>query len=358
MLQSSISTRGLVAIPRPVAFGAIKALPLRHCRQIPTPKETSPREQFVCAAEAQSPDSSGTSFVDYALGQGTYQLLTGVLAVWSVAFVFAAPLIGEKMYGMTLLPFAELAFRSMGALLLIPAGLCYTLQSAVAENRLDSPTYKRTSLAVALSLLAMCGFKFFQLSQGLVMNDLGVWLNSVIQVLPTVAFIKVYGMSTMQDIIPGFISGVTSLFQPDNINAAIYSVLSAGTMAYALIAMISPSSLASFMLTQSVDSFGKLLIRDLGAATFLLSIALFTLKDAADRGRLGFTTFKNLNIAAFLTAVAKIGSTVYVDRSTLSAVGGSPAAGIVSRNAWILLVVVYGSLALISGYNALMAKRE
>jgi len=351
MLQSSISTKGLIAIPRPVLCGANKALLLTPCRRTPTlARETTDRQPLVCSAEAQSPNSSGTSFVDYALGQGTYQLVSGLLTVWAVAFIFAAPWVAENIYGVTLLPVAELVVRSMGSLMLIPAALCFTLQSAVEENRLDSPTYKRSSFAVALTLLVICGFKFFNLSQGLVMSDLGIWLNTTVQLLPTVAFLKLYGMSTMQDIIPGFISGVTSLFQPDNINAAIYSVLSAGAMGYALVAMISPTSLASFMLNKPLDAFAKLLVQDLGAMTFLLSIALFTLKDAADRGRLGFTTFKNLSIAAFLTAAAKIGSTLYVNRNA----GGQ----LVTRNSLILLAVVYGSLALVSGYNVLMTKKE
>lgn len=190
------------------------------------------------------------------------------------------------------------------------------------------------------------------------MNDIGVWGNSIVQLLPSVAFIKLYGMSIMQDIIPGFISGVTSLFQPDTINSAIYSVLSAAAMAYAIIAMANPTALASFMFTQSVDVFAKLTIQDNGALSFLLSIALFTLKDAADRGRLGFSTFRNMNIAVFITAVLKLGACAYVNKTTMSAVSGSPVAYVMTKNAWIVTIAVYGSLALVSGYNALMAKKE
>jgi len=360
MLISGTATRGLVALPRPAFSAANKSLPLRHCRPTPTPlRETSERLQFVCEAQAQSPDSSETSFVDYALGQGAYQLITGLCAVYSVGFIFAAPFAAEWMWGVKLFPAAECAFRSFGAALLIPAAMCYTLQSAVSENREDSPTYKRTAFAVALSFLVVCGFKFFRLSQGLVMSDFGVWFNTVFQILPAVTFVKIYGVSELQEIIPGFISGVKSLFQPENINAAFYSVLSVASMVLAGVAMIVPTSLASFVFTQDVDMLGQLVIQDYGALSFLLGIVLFTLKDAADKNRLGFITFKNLNIACAVAAVTKLGAAFYVTRQFgMSGVGGSPAAQLITRNGWIMQIVVYGALALLSGYNAVMAKKE
>ena len=196
------------------------------------------------------------------------------------------------------------------------------------------------------------------MSQGLIISDLGIWFNSAIQLLPAVAFIKLYGVNTLQDIIPGFISGVQSLFQPENINAAFYSILSAGAMAFALLAMVIPTKMASVVFTQPVDALAQLIIKDAGALVFCLSIALFTLKDAADKNRLGFITFRNLNIGCCLAGVTKLGAALYVARSTMSAVGGSPAACIISRNGWIMQGALFGGMALLSGYNALMAKKE
>ena len=199
--------------------------------------------------------------------------------------------------------------------------------------------------------------KFIAVSNGLAISTFGVYGTSVIQLLPAVAFFKLYGTSTLPDIIPGMISGVTSLFQPDNINSALYSIISAATMVYGIIAVVNPAAIASVMLVHQADTFTRLIIQAVGAANYLMSIICFTLKDAADRGRLGFSTFKTLNIAVCLTCLGKIGSNYYVN-ATAPATAAGVKQSLLTRFSWIAMISVYGTLALVSGINAIIAKKE
>ena len=223
------------------------------------------------------------------------------------------------------------------------------------------------------------GFKLFYISaHGLAPPNLGTWISSIMQLMPTVAFLKLYGTSTLSDIIPGVLSGISSVFQPDNLNAVFYSLLTVVTMIVAVCACISPSTMASAILAPGADSFSYFFIRCVACKMFLISIVCFTLKDAADRGRLGFSTFKTLNIGLCAAAIAKIGNGLYLARVTaaatpvpaVAAAASSKAAAaatkvIVEQNTelmtqfgWITKFIIFGSLALVSGYNAIAAKRN
>ena len=222
-------------------------------------------------------------------------------------------------------------------------------------------------------------FKFFYMSaQVLAPPIVGTWLSSIMQLMPTIAFLKLYGMSTLSDIVPGVLSGISSVFQPDNLNSVFYSLFTVVTMIIAVSAWITPSTMASAMLAPGADNFSYFLIRCVACMMFMTSITCFTLKDAADRGRLGFSTFKTLNIGLCAAAIARIGNMLYLARMTAAA-APAPAvttaassktaatatkviveqsAGLMTQRGWITTFVLFGSLALVSGYNAITAKKN
>lgn len=49
-------------------------------------------------------------------------------SVFSVAFLFAAPMISDKFVGVALTPVSELLMRGNGAMVLVPAAICYCMQ--------------------------------------------------------------------------------------------------------------------------------------------------------------------------------------------------------------------------------------
>ena len=222
-------------------------------------------------------------------------------------------------------------------------------------------------------------FKFFYMSfHGFAPPTVGTWFSSIIQVMPTIAFLKLYGTSTLSDIVPGVLSGIRSVFQPDNLNAVFYSLFTVVTMIIAVGAWITPSTMASALLAPGADNFSYFVIQCAACMMFMTSITCFTLKDAADRGRLGFSTFKTLNIGLCAAGIARIVNALYLAGVTAAA-APAPAvttaasskaaaaatkviveqsAGLMTQRGWITTFVLFGSLALVSGYNAITAKKN
>lgn len=185
--------------------------------------------------------------------------------------------------------------RTLGGYIALPAGLGYILISAAANNRLGSDTYKRLNLAM---------LEYSALGSAVVI--LGRGRNKILAfafVLSIINCIKGYSygvlgldkkknVSLLSDIVQGTKETIKGLLTMPNNNKAIgYFV------ATAMIASLKIRKLIEVVSFIKESGFVKELAMPL--ANFnrlaLLTLCLYTLKDAADRDRLGGTTFIQLN---------------------------------------------------------------
>lgn len=220
--------------------------------------------------------------------------------------------------------------------------------------------YKRLSFTLAVSLILAMGTRLWSVYTGVDTSSMSVWLAAALQFLPTVAFLKLYGISTLGDIIPGIMSGVTSLFKPETITAGVYSVFTAATMLAGLSAFAVPQRMASLVFTFSTDAYTRIAAMTFGAMMILVSIACFTLKEAADENQLGSTISKTLNAGLSLTSISKLASSWYVcemaSRSAQKA--GLESVCMMTTAGGLISMGLFLFLALYCGFYAIMAKKE
>jgi len=178
--------------------------------------------------------------------------------------------------------------------------------------------------------------------------------------LPAVSFFKLYGTSTLGGIVPGIIAGISSVFQPDTISSGIYSIFTVATLCYGLYAFCCPDKFASFLFTFPTDAFTEYGIRAFASMVILISTACFTLKDAADRGRLGFSTFKTLNFAVALASIAKFASTWYVCEmaSRVAEAAGEELVCMMTTAGGASSMGLFLFLGLFCGFHAITAKKN
>eukprot|EP00210_Caulerpa_lentillifera_P008927 g8518.t1 len=323
--------------------------------------KAKPRKGFMCSAEADSPqEKPSITGTDYTLSRGIYQFGTLVFTSTALGLLFAAPLLAEKYFGFCIVPVSELLLRAMGSVTIPVAAVVYCMQSAVSANRLDSPTYKRLSFVVALALTLVTGAMLWSMSKGVAFSNVSVLLSTTAHLLPAVAFYRLYGARTLGEIIPGFLSGIGSVFQPDTISSGIYSIFSVATLGYGLLAFCAPKRLSSLLFTFPTDVFSEFAIRSFGALLMLLSIVLYTLKDAADRNRLGFTTFKTLNFAVAFASIAKFSSAWYVCEmaSRVAEAAGAETVCMMTTAGGASSMGLFLFLGLYCGYHAITEKKN
>lgn len=217
-----------------------------------------------------------------------------------------------------------------------------------------SPVYKRLSFSLALNFGVVGLLLVFGPDKG-IQGTTRLWLLALMTFLPSIPFFKFYGAKTLQEIIQGVTSGASSVINPENVLAGIYSVFTAVTLGCGIMMIFRPEASLSYVFGNLFGNFAQYLTQCLGLQMYLLSIACFTLKDASDRNRLGYTTYKNLSTGVCLTSVAMISTTIYLAKY------GPKLANLLvkpSKNSWIFMLTLFGLLALVSGYNTITAKRE
>lgn len=208
-----------------------------------------------------------------------YQIITASQCLIGLAFWLGR--FGKPFYGVG--PFLQ-------------AGIAYILKGAAENDRLRSDTYKRLNLAVfqfgLISLLASIKMKSNPI---LTISSIIAMINSI----------KGYGYglkgwelaptSAKEDLLKGISSNLSCMTKIPNIKSAGYW---AATVAMVSMTVAKTYEVLNILISSSGDSFllGTRLFRL--AKYKLFSVIMFTLKDAADRGRLEGTTFVELNLMA------------------------------------------------------------
>ena len=170
-----------------------------------------------------------------------------------------------------------------------------------------------------------------------------------LQMFPAFCYLNQFGLSTIPDSISRFKRGVGSLFLSRNFLSAVFALLTVVNFIYAAISIVNPIALSYFMWNAERDLSSQFLIRTLGGSTFMSSILSFSFKRAADEGQLGQTTFNHLSLAALISALAMIVSTLYVAWPFHSAaITAGKSAQLLTAEGWAVTLVIQGTLAILS----------
>jgi len=211
------------------------------------------------------------------------------------------------------------------AYIVMPAGISYIMISAAQHDRLNSDTYKRMNLAMLE--YGMIGLTLKSLGSTRDGFYIAAFLLSVINSIKGYAY-GVLGLdksntdtSLVQDLMNGTKSTIKGFFSiPKTIKSFGYL---AATYMLAAMKLSKLKEIIQFIQANSVTSELSLLIARFNRLA-LLTLMLYTLKDAADRDRLGGTTFIQLN---YLCAIAMIATAPFLDGGLKGPLGAANGVG-------------------------------
>eukprot|EP00887_Chlorella_sp_A99_P004436 scaffold30.g4436.t1 len=229
--------------------------------------------------------------------------------------VVAPTRVVELAFAASPLPVVVGLVRLLGSSFTVAALATYCLQDAAFNSRLGSATYQRLGLGLMWWAIASLVVLWASPAKPLLRPHLAL---SGVLALVAVGTGVLYNDTSKHGLHPlhlakGFLSSFAQLLAPpSNPWAAAYGAASvaAGAAATALWAGTSgaawvPAPLAhAALLVAPLGTIGRLVAQLLGAGTLLAAVVLFVLKDAAERGRLGASTFKTLNVGVFSAALA------------------------------------------------------
>ncbi|DBA86528.1 TPA: hypothetical protein ACH3X2_005503 [Trebouxia sp. C0005] len=274
--------------------GQVFAPAVKHTRRTPS-------AQVVRASRESELQENAEGFLAHKGQQKTaYGLLTAAWAAVAIAKLFFTQQFFSYVFDITNPHVGLLGLQRLaGFSSLAPAVAAYTLAKAASGDRLDSHTYLRQNLGLAVA--GTVTLFYLWKTPATVLNagfqKLAAGLATATAVIAGAVYTQTSGFGfNLTKISKGFYSSVLALLSPDNSNAAVYSFISAALGIYSAVLLFGPHELASQWLTVGSGEVSLYLQREIGLSTFLAAVQTYCLKDAADRKRMGRSTFKNLNL--------------------------------------------------------------
>lgn len=228
-------------------------------------------------------------------------------------------------------------------------GTAYVLADALEHGRLGSETYQRLLTGVVLGLLATVAV--VRGSAPYLAGLPGLLLPSIL-VGTTFASVLVAetGMTvgqTVARLCSLALGCVTKLIAITGSVSAFYAAAAAATggLAVALLGWPYHPALGSGILSTTGGALGGFLKQLLGISLLQAWVALVTLKDASDRGRLGASTFKALNKAAAASCAAQAGVIGYGLLRSPGGLAAAPPAAVLVLAVLLLVSTAAATLA-------------
>lgn len=309
LLASPVATTGSSPQPQSPCLPGSAARRQQHWRAAVASGSASGSDQPLAE---DSPPAAVERREERGLALGA---LFWLLLVSGLAQVVAPTRVVELAFAASPLPVVVGLVRLLGSSFTVAALATYCLQDAAFNSRLGSATYQRLGLGLMWWAIASLVVLWASPAKPLLRPHLAL---SGVLALVAVGTGVLYNDTSKHGLHPlhlakGFLSSFAQLLAPpSNPWAAAYGAASvaAGAAATALWAGTSgtawvPAPLAhAALLVAPLGTIGRLVAQLLGAGTLLAAVVLFVLKDAAERGRLGASTFKTLNVGVFSAALA------------------------------------------------------
>ncbi|KAL4434405.1 hypothetical protein ABPG75_000846 [Micractinium tetrahymenae] len=247
-----------------------------------------------------------------------YAAIAGLLGASGVALAVAPSRAVQFLWGACpSLLVAGLA-RTLGSTLLLAAVCANCLKEASEKDLLRSDTYKRLNLGLMWWGVATAGALWLAPAPPL-RYALGAWTALLAATSAHAALTyqetseKGEGLNPIF-LVHQFLSSLGNLTSyangPDTALYALYAYgLAAKAAVAAMVAILIHGQLKlaqDGVLMAPLGTLGESLLPALGGGYVLAAVVLFTLKDAASRGRLGASTFKDLNIGVSIVTITHV----------------------------------------------------
>mmetsp|Transcript_28780 Transcript_28780/g.73889 ORF Transcript_28780/g.73889 Transcript_28780/m.73889 type:complete len:297 (+) Transcript_28780:602-1492(+) len=244
--------------------------------------------------------------------------------------------------------------RLAGVFTLLPAVALWCLKGAAEHGRLASATYERLNLSLmigglgyaALAAAAAMSSNFMLAPSNFIWGVVGIGVITAAAAGHVLA--RGAGLDVVVRRIP---SEAAQVFRPVNKLATFYSGLTAVSFLMGAALLGAPSALHGFLFSETagIGPLNIALKRNIGMLIISTAVAAaFTLKDGADRNRLGSSTFKLLNLGFGLACAGTLATLAFYVQTY-------PAAQLtaVSGGMFAVLAAAAGTC----GYQYAMAKK-
>eukprot|EP00891_Asterochloris_glomerata_P007681 jgi/Astpho2/7681/Aster-02563 len=276
-------------------------------------RQTKPRQVASFRVYARDVEKEAEGFLAHKGQQKLgYQVLALLWSAAAIAGVFFTPQYLEWTLGSGAGAALALNQRIVAAAHIPIATALYSLQAAAQARRLDRDTYKRLNLGLVSSGVLLLIFTWKMpniLSQAYQRAVLSV--AAATAAVCGIIYHQVSGFDISR-IVDGVADSAKNLGKWDNSKGLMYAVLTAGFSFYSAVTLFGAYGAVSKWVGIAGGEATNVLTRQLGALLVTSAAILYNLKNAADRGRLGGSTFKNLNLGVASFGAAALTATLYV----------------------------------------------
>eukprot|EP01023_Acetabularia_acetabulum_P018043 TRINITY_DN1910_c0_g1_i8.p1 TRINITY_DN1910_c0_g1~~TRINITY_DN1910_c0_g1_i8.p1 ORF type:complete len:348 (+),score=61.94 TRINITY_DN1910_c0_g1_i8:141-1184(+) len=251
----------------------------------------------VCHAE-MSPRTAPEE-VSPALKENLLGMLAGAFGLAWLASVLFPRVAMQAMFNLVPTdPVAKTTFVGFVAYLPVMAACLISLQSAAQTNKLGSDTFRNINLALMV------------VSGGVIMNCIatmgaigdfsGIAIQAGMHAVVLLASVSGFGIQKEYSVVKQCQEFITALLKPTNFSSFMYGVVSITSLCgfYAL-----AINTQTYILAGLSGAIEVSMQRGIGISCLLYAMVAAILKDAAEKGRLGESTFKNLNMGMILMAL-------------------------------------------------------
>lgn len=226
----------------------------------------------------------------------SYWTLGTIAAATAVVALAAPSLFASTIFQTSTDAVVDTMVRMTGATLITSAATKYTLKEASAQGDLPQDTFKRLNIA----LMVQCALSLVVLAQGIsVRTPLLVGFLGAICGSGFLLSSRVYSLSKGGIPFPSLkhtFSAMISTLMPTNLAATGYSLLTVALVGMAAMGITAAPGESLPLYNGVMGPVTVFMRRVAGAGMLLMAMVAFSLKEGADKGKLGTTPMRWLNL--------------------------------------------------------------
>lgn len=286
-----------------------------------------------------------------------YTGVATVLALTGLAQVVAPSAYMERAFAVAPSTVVAGLVRTLGGLMILNGVVAYCLKGAADHGRLAAETYQRLNLG----LLGFSLTNFYTLAKSSIplTQSFGLLSNGTLLLSAALAGYSYFSATGFNPVekVRGLTDNLLRTFSSDNLTSMVYAIGSvvAGVAAVMFLTRVG-LTLETPLLSAPLGSMGETVVSLLGSRLVMLSVVLYSLRDASNRGRLGASTYKNLNLAVGVSALAALATIVSFVRYNILVLPAGPSElfSLVPalRLAGVLGTLVLGGMSLYNYFNS------
>lgn len=223
-----------------------------------------------------------------------YLLVSVVYAVAGIGILAVPQKMASAVMSTSLTAVNEYLLRAYGLMSLFTAVLVYSMKEGAGNRALQGDTYKRIGLWVTVhAILAfICSLK-----SAVTIPTAAMVVKGAIPAILIALYLKAYKSIPVAEVVPNVLSSIKDALTPSNWKAGAFSLLAAAAVVETTAFFVAPEKLATIAFGASLDTIGLSIGRSLYLSVLSMVVGAYTLKDGVEKGLMGQSPFKNLNLA-------------------------------------------------------------